>query len=142
MFPSAPRMGLSMMPVSNPNSSHGRAHPLASGLVQLGIAHDAALADLALAHFKLRFDQYNHLRRRGRSRGTMRGQDQRHRNEAHVADERGPPARRSLRSVRSRALMPSCSDHARIGAQLPIELARADIHGVHARRAALQQAHR
>ena len=33
-------------------------------------------------------------------------------------------------------------DHARIGAQLPIQLPGADIHGMHARRAGLQQARR
>ena len=32
-------------------------------------------------------------------------------------------------SCSSRALMPSCSDDARVGAQLPVELAGADIHG-------------
>ena len=54
-------MGLSIMSVSNPRFAHGAVHPLAGGLVQLGLAHDAALAHLALADFKLRFDQYNHL---------------------------------------------------------------------------------
>jgi hypothetical protein len=40
---------------------HGAGHPLASGLVELRVANDAALANLPLSHFKLRFDQYNHL---------------------------------------------------------------------------------
>src|ERR1035437_3240373 len=41
--------------------AHGPFDFFASRPVQLGIANDAALAYLALAHFKLRFDQYNHL---------------------------------------------------------------------------------
>src|SRR5689334_11850957 len=40
--------------------AHGPFHPFASGAMQFGVAHDAALSHLALAHFKLRFDQYNH----------------------------------------------------------------------------------
>ncbi len=54
-------MGLSITSVSNPSSARGPFDPLASRLVDLGIAHDAALAHLPLAGFKLRFDQYNHL---------------------------------------------------------------------------------
>ena len=50
-----------MMPVSNPSSRTALVHALASGLVERRVAHDAALAHLALADFKLRFDQYNHL---------------------------------------------------------------------------------
>src|ERR1039458_2080575 len=42
-------------------SPHGAGHPIASGLVDLRIANDSALANLALPCFKLRFDQYNHL---------------------------------------------------------------------------------
>ncbi len=41
--------------------AHGPRHPLASGLVDCRVAHDAALAHLAPAGFKLRLDQYNHL---------------------------------------------------------------------------------
>src|SRR5882724_890968 len=40
--------------------AHSPFDSFAGGPVQLGIAHDAALANLAPAHFKLRFDQYNH----------------------------------------------------------------------------------
>src|SRR5438132_321552 len=36
-------------------------HALASGAVQLRIAHDPALADLLSAYFKLRLDEYNHF---------------------------------------------------------------------------------
>src|SRR5271169_4732002 len=41
--------------------AHGAFDFFASRPVQFGIANDAALAYLAPAHFKLRFDQYNHL---------------------------------------------------------------------------------
>ena len=130
-----------MMPVSNPNSRTAPLHPVAGGLVQRGIAHDAALADLALAHFELRFDQYNHL---------PAGLEQRRRCAGRISVTEMKLTSQTTRStgspmssnVSSRALMPSCSDHARIGAQLPIELARADIDGMHARRAGLQQASR
>jgi hypothetical protein len=40
---------------------HRAGHPFASGLVELRVANDAALANLSLPDFKLRFDQYNHL---------------------------------------------------------------------------------
>src|SRR5262245_48267178 len=40
---------------------HGLGHPFACGPVQFRRAHNSALADLALPHFKLRLDQYNHL---------------------------------------------------------------------------------
>src|ERR1035437_1749223 len=39
--------------------AHGPRDSLASGLVEFRLAHDAALAHLALAGFKLRLDQYN-----------------------------------------------------------------------------------
>src|SRR3979490_2584055 len=39
--------------------SHSRLDALASRAVQLRIAHDAALADLLSAHFKLWLDEYN-----------------------------------------------------------------------------------
>jgi hypothetical protein len=39
----------------------GPFDPLASRLVDFGPAHNAALAHLPAASFKLRFDQYNHL---------------------------------------------------------------------------------
>src|ERR1700675_1195165 len=41
--------------------AHGAFDFFASRPVQLGSANDAALAYLALAHFKLRLDQYTHL---------------------------------------------------------------------------------
>src|SRR5689334_17055012 len=41
--------------------SHSLTHPVTDGLVELRFADDTALADLALAHLELRFDQYNHL---------------------------------------------------------------------------------
>ena len=44
-----------------PDFAHGPFDSFASRPVQFRLANDAALADLALAHFKLRFDQYNHL---------------------------------------------------------------------------------
>src|ERR1017187_4379137 len=44
-----------------PDFAHGPFDFFASRRVQFRLANDAALADLALAHFKLRFDQYNHL---------------------------------------------------------------------------------
>src|SRR5664279_6171208 len=43
-----------------PAFAHGPLDFFASRLVQPGVANDAALAYQALAHFKLRFDQYNH----------------------------------------------------------------------------------
>ena len=45
-----------MMPVSNPSSRTAPRDSLASGLVEVRVAHDAALAHLAPAGFKLRFD--------------------------------------------------------------------------------------
>src|ERR1044071_5878778 len=42
---------------------HRVRDPITSGLVQLGLANDAALTDLAFTDFELRFDQYNHLPR-------------------------------------------------------------------------------
>src|ERR1035438_5577558 len=44
-----------------PDFPHGPFDFFASRPVQRRIANDAALAYLALAHFKLRFDQYNCL---------------------------------------------------------------------------------
>src|SRR5438552_8062455 len=41
--------------------AHGLFHSPASGAMQLRVAYNPALPHLALAHFKLRFDQYNHL---------------------------------------------------------------------------------
>jgi hypothetical protein len=40
---------------------HRGSNPMASSLVELRVANDAALAHLALTDFELRFDQYNHL---------------------------------------------------------------------------------
>ena len=54
-------MGLSIRAVWNPYSRTDIGDALANGLVNQGIAHDAALAHLAFPGLKLRFDQYNHL---------------------------------------------------------------------------------
>src|ERR1700744_1589167 len=40
---------------------HGALHAVTGGLVQRGVADDAALAHLSFADLELRFDQYNHL---------------------------------------------------------------------------------
>src|SRR6185369_11158556 len=40
---------------------HDPCHPFAHFLVELGVAHDAALPHQSLSDLKLRFDQYNHL---------------------------------------------------------------------------------
>ncbi len=50
-----------MMLGLKPKLSHRALHAIAGGLVQRRVAHDAAFAHLALAHFKLRLDQYDHL---------------------------------------------------------------------------------
>src|ERR1039458_9549464 len=57
---------------------HGPVHPFASRPMQQRIANDAALTHLALAHFELRFDQYNHLAV-GTEQRLNRRQDQRDR---------------------------------------------------------------
>ena len=61
MFPSAPGDGALHDGGFESEFAHGPFDSFASRLVQFRIANDAALAHLALAHFKLRFDQYNHL---------------------------------------------------------------------------------
>src|SRR5574340_954016 len=43
---------------------HGFLHFRASRPVQFGVADDTALTDLATAHFKLWFDEYNELDRK------------------------------------------------------------------------------
>src|SRR5438094_609357 len=40
---------------------HSSFHLFTSGLVELRLANNTALPHLALTHFKLRLDQYNHL---------------------------------------------------------------------------------
>jgi hypothetical protein len=41
--------------------AHRPGDSLTGGLVEFGIANDAAFANLAPAYLELRFDQYNHL---------------------------------------------------------------------------------
>ena len=60
LVPFRARIGLSMMR-SESEFLHRALHAFAGSLVQRRIANDAALTHLALAHFELRFDQYNHL---------------------------------------------------------------------------------
>ena len=76
MFPSAPAIGLSMIAGLESEFAHGPFDSFASRLVQFGVANDAALAHLALAHFKLRFDQYNHLRRRAVATARSRAESE------------------------------------------------------------------
>ena len=62
-----------MMAVRNPSASTHACTRSQAAPMQRGIAHDAALADLALAHFKLRLDQYNHFATFASSSGTIAG---------------------------------------------------------------------
>ena len=137
MFPSAPWMGLSMMSVCESEFFDGAPDAVAGGLMQRRVAHDAALADLALAHFKLRLDQYNHLPLR-LEQGNDGRQDQRDRDEADIADDQVDAlADRVVRQLaRVDALV---QDDARIGAERPRHLARPDIHRMDPRRAGLQK---
>ena len=75
-----------MMPVSNPNSRTAPVTRSHAAWCSCRIAHDAAFAHLSLAHFKLRFDQYNHLPV-GLQQRYGGGQDQGDGNEADVAGE-------------------------------------------------------
>src|ERR1051326_7080749 len=117
--------------------AHGLLHPPAGRLVELGIAHDSALAHLTLAYLKLRFDQYNHLPAGPYQRHDCR-QNQRDRNEAHVAHRQ---IHRLADFVHGQlARVDAFMEHyARVRAELPVELPRAYIHRVDAGRAALQE---
>src|SRR5436190_22558972 len=61
----------------------GRPNAIAGRLMQCGLAHDSAFADLAPLHFKLRLDQQDHLAVRGEQR-HQRGDQKRERDEADV----------------------------------------------------------
>ena len=54
-------MGLSMIDGSEAVRLHARLHAVACRAMLGRIAHDASLADLAFAGFKLRLDQDDHL---------------------------------------------------------------------------------
>src|ERR1035437_10027854 len=69
-----------------PVFADGRGDAFANGLVNPGIAHDSALAHLALPGLELRFDQYNHLPI-GMEQGDGGGQNEGNGNEADVADD-------------------------------------------------------
>ena len=128
-----------MMLVSKPSRSHGVIHALAGLLVQLRVANDSSFADLAFPHFELGLYQDNHFARPASKMRQRPRQNHGDGDEADIANRQvdGSPmsARRQIARVHA-----FVHDHARIVAQFPVELAGADVDGVHARGAALQQA--
>ena len=120
-FPSAPKIGLSMMSVSKPERlarSSGCDH---TRPMQRRIAHDAALADLPLPDLELRFHQDHHFAIFA-SRRDDAG------NDSVTEIKLTSQTARSKRSGKSaglrwRAFTPSRTIHARIVAQLPVQLA-------------------
>src|SRR5579883_910714 len=117
--------------------AHGPRHPKTGGLADGRVAHDAALAHLALARLKLRFDQYNHLPA-GTEQRHGSGQDQSDGDEADVARDQvdGLADLGEGEFARVDAFM---EDDARVGAELPGKLAGADVDGMDARGAGLQE---
>src|SRR5579863_8219029 len=116
----------------------GGAHTIAGGQMQLRIAHDAALADLAAPDFELGLHQDHQFSARGEQRHDGRDQ-QRGGNEAGVAHGQVEPHWKILGSKISR-VHAFADHHAWVVAQLPIELAVANVDRPHARCAALEQA--
>src|SRR5882724_1498612 len=106
-------------------------------LVQIGVADDAALADLRGADLELRLDQGDEAGR-GRHQRERRRQYDFEADEAGVADD----AIRSVRNIGTRKM--ACvraleHDNARVLAQLPGQLPVSDIDGVDLGGAARQQ---
>src|SRR5581483_10652507 len=118
--------------------SHGALHPVTGGGVHCRIADDTALADLTLAGLELGFDQYNQLRVRRSEHRRQSREDKRNGDEADVADDEIDRLADLVR-VQIARVDAFVHDHARVGAQLPVELPRADIHGVNAAGAVLKQ---
>src|SRR5215471_21374846 len=112
---------------------HSAFYPLTGSLMLDRVAHNAAFADLALAGFELRFDQYNQLRDRGAKQRLQRGQDQGHRDEADIDDDEIHWLANLLllQMARVDSFM---HDDARVIAESPIELPGSDIDGVDAQR--------
>src|SRR3954463_8892447 len=106
----------------------GQPDAVARGLVDGRVADDPALAHLSPAGFKLRLDQYNHLpvRPEQRDRG---GQDQGHRNEAHVADDEVDRLADGVEGQLARVDV-LVEDDARVGPDRPGQLPRPDVHRV------------
>ena len=141
LVPFGAGIGLSMMSVSNPNSRTAPFTRSQAAWCSCGIANDAALAHLALAHFKCGLISIT-ICPPGCSKRDDRRQDQGHGNEADIAAQQVRPARRCLRTASSRALMPSCSTTRGSVRSFQSSCPAPHIHGVHARRAGLQQARR
>src|ERR1051326_3305611 len=117
---------------------HRAFHALTRGAMQFRRPHDAAFADLAFPHLELWLVGYNHATLGAQNRRGRR-QNQGYGNEADVKRCQIHEFADVLESQISRVHAFVYHD-ARIVAQLPIELARAHVHRMHARRPALQQA--
>jgi hypothetical protein len=102
--------------------------------MEVGIADHAALADLALADFELRLDQGDEMGAR-RGEGEGRGQQGLEPDEAGVAGDQLDRLGQ-LRAGQTARVSPFQHHHARILAQLPGQLAAADVDGIDAGRAA------
>ena len=136
-----PGIGDSTVPMrSNPSASADCATSSDDTLPHVVVSHDAALADFGAAGLELRLHQDDHVAAGVEERWDDR-EDETQRDERHVDRDDGEDARvwwKLIGSQRSR--VHALDDgHSRVAAQLPIELAVADVEGDHAPRAALEE---
>src|SRR5579883_1046286 len=120
-----------------PEFAHSLHHPLAGRLVEGRIADNSALSDLSFPDFELRLDQYNRLPAGPEQRNRGR-QDQRDGDKADIAaDEVDLLA--DVFEFQLAGVDAFVENDAGVGAERPHQLAGADVDGVNARGAGLQQ---
>jgi hypothetical protein len=131
-FPSAPRIGLSMICALKSQRLHTITDAVARGAMQLRLAHDASPAHLAALDFELRLHQDDHGAVPRKQR-LNRGNQQRRGDEARIAH-------REIEAFpevfgRKIARVHAFANHdARIVAKLPVELAVPHVDGPNASR--------
>ena len=108
----------------------GSADAVASGLVQSGVANDAAFTDVATSDLELRLHEDDHFAARGEQRGDG-GNDERRRYEADVAAGEIDKLIAAFNPVEGRAIVVPTRKGKRgnpvlLGKQMFLELARVD----------------
>lgn len=117
--------------------SHGLADAQAGSLVHCRVAHDSSFSHLAAPGLELRLDENHHLPVVLEQR-RQRRENQRNRDEADVANGQIHFLADFL-EAQVTGVDAFAEDDARVGAQLPVDLARADVDGMDASGAVLKE---
>ena len=140
-LPSAPRSGEAITSTTNSAGvAEAVAHLAEHGAVDVGIAHDAALADPGPSRLELRLHQQHEVAVGVACSAASAGATVTQGDEGQVGDRRRRPGPPRSPGSSARTFVRSTHGDPRVVAQRPRELAAADVDRVDVRGAGLQQA--